>query len=75
MLKMWDAIDHAYTEYIRSRLMGLDLVTLILLKPDNSLLWDIKTFVADMICFFAAGKLGLERQAEDMAWACLNGGK
>jgi len=28
-----------------------------------------------MICFFAAGKVGMEKRAEDMAKALISGGK
>ncbi len=36
---------------------------------------NINAVLADMICFFAAGKIGMERRAEDMAKALFSGGK
>ena len=76
--KLWAEIGLVYTEFLRSYVYGLDILTLIAMN-ENALyggpLTNINAVLADMICFFAAGKIGMEKRAEDMAQVLISGGK
>jgi hypothetical protein len=54
-------------------MIGLDMLTLIAMNGGT--LENVKHVLADMICFFAAGKIGMENRAEEMAKACITGGR
>jgi hypothetical protein len=70
---VWGEISTAYSQFIRSNMIGLDILTLI--AEQGGPLENVKHALADMICFFGAGKVGMEKRAEDMAKACVTGGK
>jgi hypothetical protein len=76
--KLWQETMLVYTQFINSYVYGLDILTLIAMH-ENALsggpLANINAVLADMICFFAAGKIGMEKRAEDMAQALISGGK
>ncbi|KAH8768796.1 hypothetical protein BGZ57DRAFT_1006291 [Hyaloscypha finlandica] len=75
--KLWQETMLVYTQFINSYVYGLDILTLIAMH-ENALsggpLANINAVLADMICFFAAGKIGMEKRAEDMAQALISGG-
>jgi len=76
--KLWGEIGVVYTEFLRSHVYGVDILTLIAMNElalNSGPLANINAVLADMICFFAAGKIGMERRAEDMAQALISGGK
>jgi len=76
--KLWKEIGLVYTEFLRTHVYGLDILTLIAMNEkalNGGPLSNINAVLADMICFFAAGKIGMERRAEDMAKALMSGGK
>ncbi|PMD33821.1 hypothetical protein L207DRAFT_589379 [Hyaloscypha variabilis F] len=75
--KLWKEIGLVYTEFLRTHVYGLDILTLIAMNEkalNGGPLSNINALLADMICFFAAGKIGMERRAEDMAKALISGG-
>ncbi|KAE9366878.1 hypothetical protein N431DRAFT_487352 [Stipitochalara longipes BDJ] len=74
--KLWEEIRFVYTEFLRSHVYGLDILTLIAMNEralNGGPLANINALLADMICFFAAGKIGMERRAENMAEALISG--
>jgi hypothetical protein len=75
---LWQDIKLVYGQFINSYLYGLDILTLIAMH-ENALrggpLANVNVMLADMICLFAAGKIGMEKRAEDMAQALISGGK
>jgi hypothetical protein len=76
--KLWEVIKLVYTEFIKSYVYGIDILTLIAMHDqavNGGPLANINTVLADMICFFAAGKIGMEKRAEDMAKALILGSK
>jgi hypothetical protein len=76
--KLWEEIKLIYTEFIKSYVYEIDILTLIAMHEqavNGGPLANINTLLADMICFFAAGKIGMEKRAEDMAKALVSGGK
>jgi hypothetical protein len=76
--KLWGEIKIIYTEFIKSYVFGIDVLTLIGMHEqalNGGPLADVNAVLADMICFFAAGKIGMEKRAEDMAEALISGGK
>jgi len=76
--KLWQEIKLVYTAFINSHVYGLDILTLIAMLEQalsGGSLANPNAVLADMICFFAAGKIGMEKRAEDMAKALISGGK
>lgn len=76
--KLWQETMLVYTQFINSYVYGLDILTLIAMHEsalNGGPLANINAVLADMICFFAAGKIGMEKRAEDMAQALISGGK
>jgi hypothetical protein len=73
---IWEEIKLVHGDYIRSLVFGIDILTLIDARARNcGPMADTKLMLADMICFFAAGKRGMESRAEAMARAIISGGK
>jgi hypothetical protein len=70
---VWREISTAYDQYIKSHMTNLDILTMIAMNGGP--LENVKLVLADMFCFFGAGKLGMEKRAEEMAMACITGGK
>jgi hypothetical protein len=76
--KLWGEIQLIYTEFIKLYVYGIDILTLIGMHEqalNGGPLANVNAVLADMICFFAAGKIGTEKRAEDMAKALISGGK
>lgn len=68
---LWEEIKLAYIQFISSHTIGLDIMTLIAMSKDS--FESAKEMLANMICFFAAGKVGMEKRAKDMAKALISG--
>lgn len=72
--EMWGKIMLIYAEFIKSYVYGIDVLTLIGMHKhalNGGPLANLNAVLADMICFFAAGKIGMEKRAEDMAKALI----
>jgi hypothetical protein len=76
--KLWNEIKLVYTEFVKGYVYGIDILTLIAMHEqalNGGPLANVNAVLADMICFFAAGKIGMERRAEDMAKALISRGE
>ncbi len=76
--EMWGKIKLIYAEFIKSYAYGIDVLTLIGMHEhalNGGSLANVNAVLADMICFFAAGKMGMEKRAEDMAEALISRGE
>ena len=69
---LWEEIKLVYIQFISSHTTWLDIMTLMTMSKGS--LESAKEMLANMICFFGAGKVGMEKRAENMARALISGG-